>query len=85
MPFTVFKLFLSAAVIAFSSWLAKQRPELAGFIINLRHDLAEFEEWFVQCDHSAISLYDRERVAPRAFLPDRGVSFPREKTGDDLT
>jgi hypothetical protein len=35
MPFMIFKLFLSATVIAFSSWLAGKRPELAGFIMAL--------------------------------------------------
>jgi hypothetical protein len=35
MVFTIFKLFLSASVIAFSSWLAEKRPELAGFILAL--------------------------------------------------
>jgi hypothetical protein len=35
MPFTIFKLLLSASVIAFSSWLSHRRPELAGFIMAL--------------------------------------------------
>ena len=35
MPFTIFKLLLSASVIAFSSWLSNRRPELAGFIMAL--------------------------------------------------
>ena len=35
MAFTVFKILFSACVIAFSSWLAGKRPELAGFIIAL--------------------------------------------------
>ena len=35
MAFTVFKILFSACLIAFSSWLAGKRPELAGFIIAL--------------------------------------------------
>lgn len=35
MVFTVFKILFSACLIAFSSWLAGRRPELAGFIIAL--------------------------------------------------
>ena len=35
MGFTIFKTFLSAGIIAFSSWLAGKRPELAGFIAAL--------------------------------------------------
>lgn len=35
MIFTAFKILLSACMIAFSSWLAGKRPELAGFIIAL--------------------------------------------------
>ena len=35
MLFTVFKLAVSASVIAFASWLAGKRPELAGFIVAL--------------------------------------------------
>ncbi len=35
MLFTVFKIIFSACVIAFSSWLAGKRPDLAGFIIAL--------------------------------------------------
>lgn len=35
MLFTAFKVLFSACVIAFSSWLAGKRPELAGFIIAL--------------------------------------------------
>lgn len=35
MLFTIFKIVFSAGVIAFSSWLAGKRPELAGFIIAL--------------------------------------------------
>ena len=35
MLFTAFKLIVSASLIAFSSWLAGKRPELAGFIISL--------------------------------------------------
>ena len=35
MAFTVFKVVFSACMIAFSSWLAGKRPELAGFIIAL--------------------------------------------------
>lgn len=35
MAFTVFKILFSACIIAFSSWLAGKRPELAGFIIAL--------------------------------------------------
>jgi hypothetical protein len=35
MLFTLFKTFLSAGVIAFSSWLAGKRPEVAGFIAAL--------------------------------------------------
>lgn len=32
MGFTLIKIFISAAVIAFASWLSGKRPELAGFI-----------------------------------------------------
>ncbi len=35
MIFTTFKIMLSAGVIAFASWLAGKKPELAGFIIAL--------------------------------------------------
>jgi len=35
MVFTAFKIIFSACMIAFSSWLAGKRPELAGFIIAL--------------------------------------------------
>ena len=35
MVFTAFKIIFSACVIAFSSWLAGKRPELAGFIVAL--------------------------------------------------
>ncbi|MFK7840085.1 MAG: hypothetical protein AB8B83_07105 [Bdellovibrionales bacterium] len=35
MIFTLFKIFFSASIIAFTSWLAGKRPELAGFIIAL--------------------------------------------------
>ena len=35
MLFTAFKILFSACLIAFSSWLAGRRPELAGFIIAL--------------------------------------------------
>ncbi|MEZ5815023.1 MAG: hypothetical protein R3E13_09965 [Alphaproteobacteria bacterium] len=35
MGFTVFKILFSACLIAFSSWLAGKRPELAGFILAL--------------------------------------------------
>lgn len=35
MLFTAFKILFSACIIAFSSWLAGKRPELAGFIIAL--------------------------------------------------
>lgn len=35
MLYTVFKVALSALVIAFASWLAGKRPDLAGFIIAL--------------------------------------------------
>ena len=35
MLFTLFKLGLSAGVIAFASWLSGKRPDLAGFIISL--------------------------------------------------
>jgi len=35
MLFTLFKVLFSAGMIAFSSWLAGKRPELAGFIIAL--------------------------------------------------
>jgi len=35
MVFTAFKILFSACLIAFSSWLAGKRPELAGFIIAL--------------------------------------------------
>lgn len=35
MLFTAFKVLFSAGMIAFSSWLAGKRPELAGFIIAL--------------------------------------------------
>ena len=35
MLFTAFKILFSACLIAFSSWLAGKRPELAGFIIAL--------------------------------------------------
>lgn len=35
MVFTIFKIILSACVIAFASWLSGKRPDLAGFIIAL--------------------------------------------------
>lgn len=35
MTFTIFKVLFSAGMIAFASWLAGKRPELAGFIIAL--------------------------------------------------
>ena len=35
MLFTIFKIGLSACVIAFASWLSGKRPDLAGFIIAL--------------------------------------------------
>ena len=35
MVFFVFKITVSAMIIAFTSWLAGKRPELAGFIIAL--------------------------------------------------
>lgn len=35
MLFTVFKVLFSACMIAFASWLAGKRPELAGFIIAM--------------------------------------------------
>lgn len=35
MLFTAFKIIFSACVIAFASWLAGKRPDLAGFIIAL--------------------------------------------------
>lgn len=35
MWFTVFKIAVSACVIAFASWLSGKRPDLAGFIIAL--------------------------------------------------
>ena len=35
MAFVAFKIIFSACVIAFTSWLAGKRPELAGFIIAL--------------------------------------------------
>ena len=35
MAFTIFKLVVSASVIAFASWLSGKKPELAGFIIAL--------------------------------------------------
>ena len=35
MVFTAFKLIISAIIIAFSSWLAGKKPELAGFIVAL--------------------------------------------------
>lgn len=35
MLFTAFKIIFSACMIAFASWLAGKRPELAGFIIAL--------------------------------------------------
>lgn len=35
MIFTVFKIFFSAGLIAFASWLSGKKPELAGFIIAL--------------------------------------------------
>lgn len=35
MAFMVFKIALSAIIIAFTSWLSGKRPELAGFIIAL--------------------------------------------------
>lgn len=35
MWFTIFKIGLSACVIAFASWLSGKRPDLAGFIIAL--------------------------------------------------
>lgn len=35
MLFAVFKVFFSAAVIAFASWLSGKKPELAGFIVAL--------------------------------------------------
>lgn len=35
MAFTLFKILFSAGMIAFSSWLAGKRPELAGFLIAL--------------------------------------------------
>jgi len=35
MAFAAFKILFSACIIAFTSWLAGKRPELAGFIIAL--------------------------------------------------
>lgn len=35
MLFTAFKIFTSAGIIAFASWLSGKRPELAGFITAL--------------------------------------------------
>ena len=35
MWFAAFKIFFSAGVIAFASWLSGKRPELAGFMIAL--------------------------------------------------
>lgn len=35
MLFTVFKIFFSAGIIAFASWLSGKKPEMAGFIIAL--------------------------------------------------
>ncbi len=35
MVFAVFKVFISASVIAFASWLSARRPDLAGFFIAL--------------------------------------------------
>ena len=35
MLFTAFKVFFSAGLIAFASWLSGKRPELAGFITAL--------------------------------------------------
>lgn len=35
MGLTIFKIMLSAGVIAFSSWLSGKKPELAGFIMAL--------------------------------------------------
>ncbi len=35
MIFTIFKLTISAGMIAFASWLAGKKPELAGFIIAM--------------------------------------------------
>lgn len=35
MFFTIFKIGLSALVIAFASWLSGKKPELAGFIVAL--------------------------------------------------
>lgn len=35
MLFTISKVFISALVIAFASWLSGKKPELAGFIVAL--------------------------------------------------
>ena len=35
MVFTAFKVIMSAAIIAFCSWLSGKKPELAGFITAL--------------------------------------------------
>ena len=35
MFFSALKIAISACVIAFASWLSKQKPDLAGFIIAL--------------------------------------------------
>ncbi|PJB69024.1 MAG: hypothetical protein CO093_11645 [Alphaproteobacteria bacterium CG_4_9_14_3_um_filter_47_13] len=35
MLFVTFKIFISALVIAFSSWLSEKKPELAGFLVAL--------------------------------------------------
>ncbi len=35
MFFSLFKIFFSAGMIAFTSWLSEKRPELAGFIIGM--------------------------------------------------